>query len=405
MATQDPFPPISEEPVSSFSRRGEMDPLTLSFKNPLFEDGYQQSLIPRLKIQSRWAVMIGVLIYLASGVMDPLLMSTHDSLLIWGIRAGVVLVGSWAIWMTKRPSFDRLHPLILTLTSFAAAFFLLLALSIIPPHAEEAYSAGIILITFWIDNSVGLRFYHAVRLNILFALSYLFLMETSFHYPQNVVLSREFFIFSSNIIGGITGYLIERQRRKLFIRELELDEERNHQHLRSLHDRLTGLPNRELLDDRIEQAILRSTREKVDSAGLYIDIDGFKTINDTCGHEVGDRILVETTRRILSVLHPENTLSRIGGDEFFLLIENVTEKEDVTNVAERILDVLKSPFFPPGPGKPFHISASIGICLFPFDHCSPKAIIHAADKAMYHVKNNGKNNFHFASLSPILARN
>jgi diguanylate cyclase (GGDEF)-like protein len=201
---------------------------------------------------------------------------------------------------------------------------------------------------------------------------------------------------AANIIGGITGYIMERQRRKLFIREYELDEERNHQLLRSLHDRLTGLPNRELLDDRIEQAIIHSRQSGFDAAGLYIDIDGFKMINDTWGHEVGDWILLRTSERIHAILQVEDTLSRLGGDEFFILLQKVSSEEEPILLAKKLLRVLEAPFSHPEIPETLSISASIGICLFPFHECSTKTIIHAADQAMYQVKKSGKNDYQVA---------
>jgi diguanylate cyclase (GGDEF)-like protein len=383
------------------SSRGEMHPFTLSFLNPLLETSYQEAIVPRLKVQSRWAIIIGVFIYIVSGGIDPWLIPKNDQGFLWLIRGMVLLVGAWAILMTYRSSFSKTHPLTLSITAFAAGFFFLLAMSHIPASPEQVYYVGIILITFWIYNSIGLRFYHSVRLNLLFFLSYFFLLDQHFHYPPHTIFNHLFFIVSANIIGGITGYIMERQRRKLFIREYELDEERNHQLLRSLHDRLTGLPNRELLDDRIGQAIIHAQRGKFDAAGLYIDIDGFKTINDTWGHEVGDWILVRTSERILSVLHPENTLSRIGGDEFFLLLEKVASEHEAVSVAKGLIRVLALPFSHPEIPEPLSISASIGICLFPFHQCSTKTIIHTADQAMYHVKKNGKNAYRIAPRAEI----
>jgi diguanylate cyclase (GGDEF)-like protein len=376
---------------------GEIHPFTLSFLNPLLEDSYQKAIVSRLKVQSRWAIIIGVFIYIVSAGMDPWLMARAQQEFLWLVRGMVLLVGAWAIAMTYRPSFDTKHPSILFITSFAAALLMIIALADIPEPSEQVYYVGIILITFWIYNSIGLRFYHAARLNLLFLISYFFLLKEHFHDPAHTIFSHLFFIASANIIGGITGYIMESQRRKLFIREIELDEERNHQLLRSLHDRLTGLPNRELLDDRISQAIIHAQQGNYSAAGLYIDIDGFKKINDTWGHEIGDWILVKTTERILSVLHPEDTLSRVGGDEFFLLLEKVSSENEAAAVAKKLIRSLAPPFSHPEVPESLSLSASIGICLFPFHQCSTRTIIHAADQAMYQVKKSGKNAYQISS--------
>ena len=393
--------PEMEEKSRTQTPRGEMHPITLSFLNPLLEDSYQDAIVPRLKVQSRWAIIIGVFIYVVSGGMDPWLIPENAESFLWLIRGMIIWVGAWAIFLTHRPAFQKSHPLILSMTAFAAGVFFLIAMSHIPASAEQVYYVGIILITFWIYNSIGLRFYHAVRLNVFFILSYFLLLKEHFRYPAHIIFNHLFFILAANVIGGITGYIMERQRRKLFIREYELDEERNHQLLRSLHDRLTGLPNRELLDDRIEQSILHAKQGGFDAAGLYIDIDGFKRINDTWGHEAGDWILRRTSERILSILQAENTLSRIGGDEFFVLLQKVSSEDDAISVAKELIRLLAIPFSHPEIPEPLSISASIGICLFPFHQCSTKTIIHAADQAMYHVKKNGKNAYQVSARAAV----
>ncbi|MHB1756942.1 MAG: diguanylate cyclase domain-containing protein [Leptospirillum sp.] len=390
-----------EEPSQQKTHRGAMHPLMLSFFNPLLERSYQDAIVPRLKVQSRWAIIIGVFIYIVSGGIDPWVIPENDRLFLWLVRGMVAWVGLWAIFLTYRPSFQKSHPTILSLTAFAAGAFFLIAMSHVPSSSEQIYYVGIILITFWTYNSIGLRFYHAIRINIFFILSYFLLLKLHFRYPTHIIFYHLFFILAANIIGGITGYIMERQRRKLFIREYELDEERNHQLIRSLHDRLTGLPNRELLDDRIEQAIIHSRQNGFDAAGLYIDIDGFKAVNDTWGHEVGDWTLLRTSERILSILQLDDTLSRLGGDEFFILIQKVSSEDEVILLAKEILRVLEAPFSHPEIPKPLSISASIGICLFPFHECSTKTIIHAADQAMYQVKKNGKNAYQVAIRAAI----
>jgi len=396
MQDNDDLNPTIEEKSRQQTHRGELHPLTLSFLNPLLEKSYQNAIVPRLKIQSRWAILIGVFIYVVSGGIDPWVIPADDRSFLWLVRGMVILVGALAIFLTYRPTFQKSHAPILSLTAFAAGAFFLIAMSHIPSSSEQIYYVGIILITFWTYNSIGLRFYHAVRLNAFFILSYFLLLTVHFRYPPHIIFYHLFFILAANIIGGITGYIMERQRRKLFIREYELDEERNHQLRRSLHDRLTGLPNRELLDDRIEQAIIHSRQIGFDAAGLYIDIDGFKTINDTWGHETGDWILLRTSERIRSILQVEDTLSRLGGDEFFILLQKVASEEEPILLAKKLLRVLEAPFSHPEIPESLSISASIGICLFPFHECSTKTIIHAADQAMYQVKKSGKNDYQVA---------
>ncbi len=167
---------------------------------------------------------------------------------------------------------------------------------------------------------------------------------------------------------------------------------------RAYYDSLTKLPNRQLLIDRLKQAIVTSRRRKNYNALLFLDLDRFKTINDSLGHSIGDLLLIETARRIRTCIREEDTASRFGGDEFVILIKNLgTEQEHASLLAKRIAhDVLHS--F----SKPFklkdhelHITSSIGINLFPLHDESLEDIIKHADTAMYSAKESGRNKISF----------
>lgn len=160
----------------------------------------------------------------------------------------------------------------------------------------------------------------------------------------------------------------------------------------ALHDNLTKLPNRFLLNDRLEQTIKKSAREKRRFAVLFMDLDGFKAVNDVYGHHVGDLLLIEVSRRILDTKRSADTTARLGGDEFVLLIDS-GEPEDAAMLAQRLIDTLGSPFSIGG--NNLHISASIGIALFPNDGLSEHELIVNADAAMYHAKETGRNGYCF----------
>jgi len=164
------------------------------------------------------------------------------------------------------------------------------------------------------------------------------------------------------------------------------------------YDILTSLPNRALLKEYISQAINRSKRTKSYHALLFIDLDNFKMVNDTVGHNIGDEVLVETARRLKSSIRKNDIVARLGGDEFVILIEtNDSKKEDVIRhvaiIAQKILNALQDPY---NIAKhSFRISASIGIKLFNDDELSMDALMKYADSAMYNAKFGGKNRFEF----------
>jgi diguanylate cyclase (GGDEF)-like protein/PAS domain S-box-containing protein len=161
------------------------------------------------------------------------------------------------------------------------------------------------------------------------------------------------------------------------------------------HDPLTGLPNRRLINQLFEKSINHARQENHKVAILFIDLDRFKAINDSLGHTIGDKLLLEVSKRIKQAIRHNDVVGRLGGDEFLVIMDNLLNPEDASIKAKNILSVLHTEFLIEG--KELYISASIGISLFPDDGEQVDSIIKAADIAMYQVKNNGKNNFCFYS--------
>jgi len=154
---------------------------------------------------------------------------------------------------------------------------------------------------------------------------------------------------------------------------------------RAFYDSLTELPNRQLFVDRLEQALRRTRRRKNSgTAMLFMDLDGFKVVNDSLGHEVGDRLLVAVAQRLKRSLRPEDTLARFGGDEFVVLIEDVEEPADAVRVAERVVEELRAPFALEG--RELYVTASIGVALGSELTSGPDDLVRDADTAMYRAK-------------------
>jgi diguanylate cyclase (GGDEF)-like protein/PAS domain S-box-containing protein len=159
------------------------------------------------------------------------------------------------------------------------------------------------------------------------------------------------------------------------------------------HDFLTNLPNRLLLNDRIQQAVVLAARNGANPALLFLDLDKFKHINDSLGHAVGDRLLQSVSRRLLKCVRLSDTVSRHGGDEFVVLLADERTPQDAAAVATKILAALAEPFVLDG--DRVHTSTSIGISVYPFDGADAAALIKNADTAMYHAKERGRNNYQF----------
>jgi diguanylate cyclase (GGDEF)-like protein len=157
------------------------------------------------------------------------------------------------------------------------------------------------------------------------------------------------------------------------------------------YDMLTSVPNRRLLRDRLEQAIAHTRRHGRNLAVCYLDLDGFKPINDQYGHEGGDRMLIEIARRLESMSRGEDTVSRLGGDEFVLLWNDIDSEADCVRALERILDKVSEPMLLED--EPVSVSASVGVTLFPDDDVDADSLLRHADHAMYTAKQLGKNRY------------
>jgi diguanylate cyclase (GGDEF)-like protein/PAS domain S-box-containing protein len=157
------------------------------------------------------------------------------------------------------------------------------------------------------------------------------------------------------------------------------------------HDALTGLPNRLLFKDRLTVALSHSQRDRGRLAVLFLDLDRFKIINDSLGHNIGDSLLQAVAARVASCVRESDTLARLGGDEFTLLLPTLTHQEDAAFVAQKILEAVRYPFHIEG--REFFITTSIGISLFPEDGTDAATLIKNADTAMYQAKEQGRDNY------------
>ena len=162
-------------------------------------------------------------------------------------------------------------------------------------------------------------------------------------------------------------------------------------------DALTGIPNRILLEDRMKQAIAHTSREQNMMAVCYLDLDGFKPINDELGHAAGDEVLINISSRIENTIRGGDTVARLGGDEFVVLLSGLEKGEECVSTLERLLAALSQPILVEG--KSVSVSASIGVSIYPIDDEDPDILLRHADQAMYIAKQSGKNRFHIYDVA------
>lgn len=183
------------------------------------------------------------------------------------------------------------------------------------------------------------------------------------------------------LAARIAGIAIERKRSEQTIRHM------------AHHDVLTGLPNRILLEDRLQQAIVQANRRRVLVAVLFVDLDHFKHVNDSLGHHVGDLLLRAAAQRMQTCLRDADSIARIGGDEFVIELSEIQRKHDAAVVAQKVQSVLAEPFAIGG--HVLQIGCSIGISIYPFHGRNAQALLNAADAAMYDAKARGRASFQF----------
>ncbi|HCL91013.1 MAG TPA: diguanylate cyclase, partial [Candidatus Atribacteria bacterium] len=165
----------------------------------------------------------------------------------------------------------------------------------------------------------------------------------------------------------------------------------------SLYDYLTKLPNRVLFYDRMKQEIAYARRERKKFSLMFLDLDNFKEVNDKFGHDIGDQVLQGVAKRFRKLLRKTDTICRLGGDEFIILLPRLAQpRENTVDVARKIFSSLKEPFLF-GDNK-IYINTSIGIALYPDDGEEGEILIKSADKAMYLAKKEGPNNYHWAEF-------
>ena len=244
----------------------------------------------------------------------------------------------------------------------------------------------IFLIAIWITA----KFRESLQKSILEPIATLDAITTEIIKTKN--LEHDIPIFNSDEIGELAKNF------KYMLSELneyhhELNRQKNAFSYQANYDSLTNLPNRALFNDRLKQSIYKSSRYSEKFALFFIDLDKFKDINDTFGHEYGDKLLIKVAARLNSILREGDTLARLGGDEFIVIMNNLKEFHSASVLAQKIIDILEVPL--EVEGEELFISCSVGISLYPQDSRDERELLKFADIAMYRSKSDGRATYHF----------
>jgi diguanylate cyclase len=371
------------------SQHAPIHPLTLHFRDRTLERRYRHASLGALRRHARIAIVVGLVLYALSGFLDSWFVPANHLGRVQAARWLAMGPAIATLFYTYTPLFRRLNsiPLALVGAYAGAGIFSLLWLG--DETVAMYYNAGLILVILFTYSFVGARFIQALAINLTMAAAYNVIFGWLHPYPVRLMLTHDFFILCANVIGAFDCYLGEAQRRTLFFREQELDEERRHHLERSLHDSLTGLPNRELLHDRLEQALSRAERNRESGVAVFIDLDAFKPINDGFGHDAGDCVLKAVAARLRGAVRDSDTVARLGGDEFFIVANGAATPQDVQALIDNLAAALAGPVELPGGRRIARISASLGFCRFPYPGVTAGDVIRRADQAMYTVKRAG----------------
>ncbi len=361
----------------------ELNTFTLTFLDKEREERFSEWIAPSRFIQLRLALLLVSVLYAIYGYVEYLVIPDEVVHIPWAVHFGVVIpvILSCILLSWVKPLKHLFFPAGIATTFTAALSNLYLSYIF---GTQSIYSVELYLMIFWIFTVAGFRLIPATMLSFMIMLLSILSTQLLHHVESQTQLVGYYFWFLCSItLAFLGGYLLEYSAKINFIKE-EILEHAAH------HDALTGLPNRALLNDRLEQAILHAKRHNNKVGCLYIDLDNFKKINDTLGHNVGDLLLKKVALRLQKNVRDSDTVSRLGGDEFTVLLNDMSISQDAINIANKIRVELERPFNLMD-SNIIYISASIGIALFPEHGRSGIELSKSADDAMYQSKNTGKN--------------
>ncbi|MFP5302521.1 GGDEF domain-containing protein [Cobetia sp. SIMBA_158] len=387
-----------------------MNPMTLCFADDTLERRYRRRQIETSHKLSRITIPLSCLLFASYGLIEISLLDHYETYLL--LRTSV-LVGVLGLFLLSRlPRFRHHVNGILCLASLVAALGTLAMFHVGDGHAGEhlveSHAAGqhedehgdfpvyfvtLITVVFWTYTLLGLQFVYAMGCGLLIWMGCTASCALM-HLGSDVLVeaNEAFFMMAVNLLAGMSAYSRERQSRQLFLHECHITGERDDLRDHAMCDSLTGLLNRRALLTRLDQILDIQTPGTVQAA-LFIDLDGFKPVNDRHGHAIGDEVLRITGERLGNTLRGNDIVGRLGGDEFLVLISREGNgRKGPEQLAERLIDAISRPITLEVDGEPLIIavSASIGISLFPFSGATPETVIARADSAMYEAKQRGR---------------
>ena len=346
--------------------KAKINNVSLSFNEVTLDAAFKKHAFPQTLIQARVAIFVGVVMFVIFGYFDKVFVPSGLSINVLRFEILIAALGVATLIFSFTHYFLDYYQIVIGFLCALVGLLLVAKLTFVPIASLNYYYPSLLIFIFWLSAFVPLTLISTLYIASLTVVLFVLAFKNYHPLPQPQMLNYILYVMYSFVIGVASRYLMEKKNRLLFLREMELDIERESHLFRSLHDSFTGLPNRDLLIDRIQQCINFASRNEQICAGIFIDLDNFKEINDNFGHDVGDLFLREVARRLKSCMRESDTLSRIGGDEFFVLARNLPTQKAAEALAKKLLQQLKHDYTLSEKIKLSRMSASIGICLFPY---------------------------------------
>lgn len=360
-----------------------LHPVTLRFRQRALERDYVEAMRRQTAAVVRFGIALTLIVYLLFGALDLWVSSDHVSF-TWTVRSLVFLLTILLFGLSFTPLFAEHRESIMTPFCLLLGASVTTILLVVPEAAVDQYYAGYLLIIVGAYTVFGLRFFSATLVSVVLLVAYLGVELAGYGRIGAHALTNLAFLVSMLIVSAVGGYIYERQRRLAHYRQRVIEYERARSEHSALHDPLTGLPNRRLFMERAMQAVARDERFQGYAAVLFVDLDGFKPVNDTHGHVFGDKLLKCIAERLRLAVRDTDTVARLGGDEFVVLLEDLAAPADADALLERMLDGFSRPCVIDGVSQP--VELSVGCALHPRDGRTARELLQAADKAMYAMK-------------------
>lgn len=366
----------------------------LYFRHRCTEAAFRRDYAARIRIQAQVAMITGALAYLVLGVEDPWFFPQHFPT-VWLLRLAAVSVIAVGLVLSLSRWWWKLDQPIIASVALLAGCGPLLMLAMGSAEVARSYYFGLALVMVWTHTFSGLRVAGSVAVSVVLFAGYVGTVLGATNLASHHLATSTLNLATATSIAAVAGYVIERQRRLVFAQTRLLEAERSSHREQALRDHLTGLPNRIRFEADAEKARARARRHQHYMAVLFIDIDGFKRINDDLGHHAGDHVLATVSRGLERAVRTSDTVARMGGDEFLVLLEDLPDAGEASRVAEALIDSVKAPIAVQNgtnTTRLLRVTASIGVAVN--DGYSPLELqIRKADDAMYAAKAAGPGEF------------